>query len=147
MVLELQKRFVIYAAIGLLLNAALNVVLIPRYGFLAAAWVTLLTEFTVMGLSMRMVLKTLEMRPRLGRLVRTLGAALPMGVATLLGRLAGVPLAGLAAIALLTYFPCLLALRALTVGEVLSVLRKEPPVPTDEPATEGGGPKSDSSMP
>jgi O-antigen/teichoic acid export membrane protein len=146
-VLELQRRFAVYAAIALFLNAALNVVLIPRYGFLAAAWVTLLTEFTVMGLSMRMVLKTLHMRPRLGRLLRTLGAALPMGVATLLARLAGIPLAGLAAIALLTYFPCLLALRALTVGEVLSVLRKEPPVPADEPATGGGDPKSDSSMP
>ena len=145
-VLELQRRFAVNAALGLVLNAALNVVLIPRYGFLAAAWVTLLTEFTVMGLSMRMVLKTMHMRPRWGRLLRTLGAALPMGVATLLARLAGVPLAGLAAIALLTYFPCLLALRALTVGEVLSVLRKEPPVPADEPAT-GGGPNSDSSMP
>lgn len=139
-VLELQRRFAVYAAVGLVLNAALNVVLIPRYGFLAAAWVTLLTEFTVMGLSMRMVLKTMQMRPRFGRLLRTLVAALPMGVATWLARLAGVPLAGLAAIALLTYFPCLLALRALTVGEVLSVLRKEPPVLADEPATGGGDP-------
>jgi hypothetical protein len=89
---------------------------------------------------MRMVLKTMQMRPRFGRLLRTLVAALPMGVATWLARLAGVPLAGLAAIALLTYFPCLLALRALTVGEVLSVLRKEPPVLADEPATGGGDP-------
>jgi O-antigen/teichoic acid export membrane protein len=146
-VLELQRRFALYAAIGLLLNAALNVVLIPRYGFLAAAWVTLLTEFTVMGLSMRTVLKTLHMRPRLGRLLRTLAAALPMGIATWLARLAGVPLAGLAAIALVSYFSCLLALRALTIGELLSVLRKEPPVAADGPVAEAEGRKSGSSIP
>jgi O-antigen/teichoic acid export membrane protein len=126
-VLELQRRFALYAGIGLLLNAALNVVLIPRYGFLAAAWVTLLTEVTVMSLSARIVLRALHMRPRIGRLLRTLAAAAVMGVATLLARVAGLPLAGLAAVAALSYFPCLLALRVLTVGEVRSVLRKEPP--------------------
>lgn len=131
-ILELQRRFAIYAAIGLLLNAILNVVLIPRYGFLAAAWVTLLTEVTVMSLSARSVLQALQMRPRVGRLLRTLVAALIMGTATALARIAGVPLAGLAAVAALSYFPCLLALRVLTVGEVRSVLRKEPPAATDD---------------
>jgi O-antigen/teichoic acid export membrane protein len=132
-ILELQRRFVGYAAVGLVVNAALNVVLIPRYGFLAAAWVTLLTEVIVLSLSMRSVLKTLHMRPRLGRLLRTLLAALIMGAATLLARIAGVPLGGLAAIAALSYFPCLLVLRVLTVGEVLSVLRKELPAAGEDP--------------
>jgi O-antigen/teichoic acid export membrane protein len=127
-ILELQRRFIRYAAVGLVVNAALNVLLIPRYGFLAAAWVTLLTEVVVLTLSMRSVLRALQMTPRLGRLLRTLAAALLMGAATLLARVAGVPLAGLAAVAALSYFPCLLALRVLTVGEVLSVLRKEPPL-------------------
>jgi O-antigen/teichoic acid export membrane protein len=132
-ILELQRKFVRYAAIGLVLNAVLNVVLIPRYGFLAAAWVTLLTEVTVMSQSMRSVLKALHMTPRVGRLLRTLVAASIMGAATLLARIAGAPLAGLAAIAALSYFPCLLALRVLTVGEVLSVLRKEPPAAREDP--------------
>jgi O-antigen/teichoic acid export membrane protein len=132
-ILELQRRFVRYAAVGLIVNAALNVVLIPRYGFLAAAWVTLVTEVTVLSLSMRSVLKVLQMKPRLGRLLRTLVAALAMGVVTLLARVAGLPLAGLAAIAALSYFPCLLVLRVLTVGEVLSVFRKEPPAAREDP--------------
>jgi O-antigen/teichoic acid export membrane protein len=127
-VLELQRRFALYAGVGLLLNAVLNVALIPRYGFVAAAWVTLLTEVTVMSLSMRSVLRSLRMRPHFGRLLRTLAAAALMGVVTWLARAAGVPLAGLAAVAALSYFPCLLVLRVLTVGEVLAVLRKEPPV-------------------
>ncbi len=132
-ILELQRKFVRYAAIGLVLNAVLNVVLIPRYGFLAAAWVTLLTEVTVMSQSMRSVLKALHMTPRVGRLLRTLVAASIMGAVTLLARIVGVPLAGLAAIAALSYFPCLLVLRVLTVGEVLSVLRKEPPAAREDP--------------
>ncbi len=140
-VLELQRRFAIYAALGLFLNAALNVVLIPRYGFLAAAWVTLLTEVTVMSLSARSVLRALHMRPRINRLLRTLAAAVIMGLATWLARLGGVPLAGLAAVAALSYFPSLLALRVVTVGEVRSVLRKEPPAAADEPMS------STSSMP
>jgi O-antigen/teichoic acid export membrane protein len=143
-VLELQRRFALYAGIGLLLNAVLNVVLIPRYGFVAAAWVTLLTEFTVMSLSMRSVLRSLRMRPRLGRLLRALAAAVLMGVVTWLARGAGVPLAGLAAVAALSYFPCLLALRVLTVGEVRSVLRKEPP-PVGEGDLSAGEDDSESS--
>lgn len=126
-ILELQRRFAIYAALGLVLNATLNVLLIPSYGFLAAAWVTLLTEVTVMSLSARIVLRGLRMKPRLERLMRTLAAAALMGLGTWLARIAGVPLAGLAAIAALIYFPGLLILRVLTVGEVRAVLRKEPP--------------------
>jgi O-antigen/teichoic acid export membrane protein len=139
-VLELQRRFAVYAAVGLFLNAALNVILIPRYGFLAAAWVTLLTEVTVMSLSARSVLKKLEMKPRLGRVMRTLLAASIMGLATWAARVAGVPLAGLAAVAALSYFPCLLALRVLTVGEVRSVLRKEPPAAAEDEPSESTSP-------
>jgi O-antigen/teichoic acid export membrane protein len=130
-ILELQRRFALYAGIGLLLNATLNVLLIPQFGFLAAAWVTLLTEVTVMSLSARSVLKALRMKPQLGRLMRTLAAAVAMGAVTLLARVSGVPLAGLAAIAVLVYFPGLLILRVLTIGEIRSVLRKEPPAAVD----------------
>jgi O-antigen/teichoic acid export membrane protein len=135
-ILELQHRFAVYAGIGLVLNATLNVLLIPSYGFLAAAWVTLLTEVTVMSLSARSVLKALRMRPRLGRLMRTLAAASVMGIVTWLARIAGVPLAGLAAVAALVYCLGLLTLRVLTLEEIRSVLRKEPPAAADVEAFE-----------
>lgn len=127
-VLEFQRRFVAFAAIGLVLNAGLNVALIPSYGFVAAAWITLLTEFTVMSLSMRMVLKGLELRPRLGRLMRTLAAAVIMGLATWLVRLAGMPLSVLVLVAAVTYLPALLLLRVVTVPELRRVLAREAPV-------------------
>jgi O-antigen/teichoic acid export membrane protein len=125
-ILEIQRQFLVYAAIGLVLNAALNILLIPRYGFLAAAWVTLLTEVSVMSLSMRKVLVTLHMRPRIERLARTLLAALAMGSIVWLARSAGVALGGLIVIAALSYLPALMLLRVLTRAELMSVLRKEP---------------------
>ena len=51
-VLGLQRRFLVYAVVALVFNVALNVILIPPYGFLAAAWVTLATEVVVVGLTM-----------------------------------------------------------------------------------------------
>jgi O-antigen/teichoic acid export membrane protein len=125
-ILEIQRVFLRYAALGLIVNAVLNVALIPRYGFKAAAWITLLTEVTVMSLSMREVLRALEMRPRLQRFARVLAAALAMGVLVGLARAVGAPLGALAAIAAVSYSLALMLLRALTRDELLAVLRREP---------------------
>ena len=51
--LELQRLFVRNAAIALVFNVVLNLLLIPPYGFLAAAWVTLATEILVVSLDPR----------------------------------------------------------------------------------------------
>ncbi len=125
-ILEIQRLFLRYAAIGLVLNAVLNVLFIPRYGFVAAAWITLLTEVTVMSLSMRRVLQTLRMRPKLNRLARTLLAALAMGLAVWLARAVGVPLGGLVVVAAISYLPSLILLRVLRRDELMSVIRREP---------------------
>jgi O-antigen/teichoic acid export membrane protein len=125
-ILELQSRFFRYAAVGLIINASLNILLIPRYGFLAAAWITLATEVVVMSLTMRSVLHQLAMTPRFGHLLRTLIAALTMGVLAWLAQRAGVPLYGLVAIAAFSYPTLLLSLRVLTLKEVRAALRKDP---------------------
>jgi O-antigen/teichoic acid export membrane protein len=125
-ILELQKRFFRYAAVGLFVNAFLNLLLIPRYGFLAAAWITLVTEVIVMSLTMRAVLGGLEMKPSYGRLLRTLVAALAMVVPTWLARQAGAPLYALVAVAAVSYAALLFALHVLTPAEVRSALRREP---------------------
>jgi O-antigen/teichoic acid export membrane protein len=101
-------------------------VLIPRYGFLAAAWITLVTEVVVMSLTMRAVLRRIAMRPRFGRLLPTLVATLAMGALTWLARSVGVPLYGLVAVAALSYPTLLLSLRVLSIAEVRAVLRKDP---------------------
>jgi O-antigen/teichoic acid export membrane protein len=125
-ILELQRKFFRYALVGLVVNASLNVALIPRYGFLAAAWITLLTEVVVMSLTMRSVLGELAMTPRVGRLARTLVAALGMGLLTWLAKSLGAPLLGLIAVAALTYPALLLLLGALTFAQARAIMRKEP---------------------
>jgi O-antigen/teichoic acid export membrane protein len=125
-ILELQSRFFRYAAIGLVINASLNILLIPRYGFLASAWITLLTEVLVMLLTMRTVLRRIEMRPRFGRLLRALVAALAMGAMTWLAQRAGVPLYGLVIVAVLSYPALLLSLHVLSVAEIRAILRQDP---------------------
>lgn len=124
-VLELQRRFLGYAALALIVNVILNVILIPRYGFVAAAWVTLLTEVTVMSLTMRSVVGALRMKPQLSRFARTLGAALAMGVATWAARKGGVPFPVLIAIGALTYILGVALLRAVSLAEVRAMLRKD----------------------
>lgn len=49
LVFRLQRRFVVLAALGLAFNVGLNLLLIPRYGYIAAAWTTLATELLVVG--------------------------------------------------------------------------------------------------
>ena len=66
-VLGRQRRLATYALAGLVINVALNLVLIPPYGFLAAAWVTLVTEVAVVGLALWEVIRHLDEPPALSR--------------------------------------------------------------------------------
>jgi O-antigen/teichoic acid export membrane protein len=125
-ILDLQRRYLLYAAFGLILNVALNLVLIPKYGFKAAAWVTLFTEVTVMSLTMGTVLKRLHMTLSWSRFGRIAPAAAVMGLAVALARHAGVPLGGLVVVAVALYLSLLFASRAVTVHELTSLLRRKP---------------------
>lgn len=133
-VVEIQRDFLRFAAVGLLVNALLNVVLIPRYGFLAAAWITLLTEITVMSLTMRRVMRVLGMRPRVNRLARTVLAATLMALATWLARGAGAPLGALVAVAASSYALALALLGVLTPADIRRLLREDAQAPQGPPA-------------
>ncbi len=79
-VLGLQRRFLRYALLGLFFNVGLNLLLLPRYGFVAAAWITLATELVVVGLTWRAVLGELQFRPRLDRVWRATLATAAMTI-------------------------------------------------------------------
>jgi O-antigen/teichoic acid export membrane protein len=125
-ILGLQRRFLAYAAVALLLNVGLNVVLIPPYGFQAAAWTTLATEVLVMSLTMRSVLKRLEMKPSWIRLGRVGLAASGMGLGVGAARHFGLPLGVLLAVAAVAYLGLLLALGALRRRDITALIRREP---------------------
>lgn len=127
--LSLQRRFIIYAASALVLNAGLNFALIPIYGFLAAAWITLITEALVIVLAARAITGALSMRPRLGRLLRTLAAAVLMGGVTWVAKELGAPFGVLIGVSAVTYVTAIASLRVLSLAEIRAVLRKEPIAP------------------
>jgi O-antigen/teichoic acid export membrane protein len=105
-VLGIQRRYIFYALAGLVVNVGLNVVLIPPYGFLAAAWVSLVTEVVVIGLALHTCLSLIDLRLRFGRIIRILltsgvgglvalgakelgWALVPIGIAWLIGTALG----------------------------------------------------------
>jgi O-antigen/teichoic acid export membrane protein len=121
-VLGLQARFIRYAVFALALNVGLNLALVPTYGYRAAAWVTLVTEFAVVGLSLRAVLGEISLRPNLVRLARIASVAVLL-LAALLGlRAAGAGLAVLVVASAVLYPPLLIVSRALDLAEVRSLL-------------------------
>ena len=120
----LQRRFVWFALAALVFNVAGNLLLVPRYGFMGAAWMTLATEALVTGLSMWSVLRRMGARPSLGRLGRIAAASAGMGVIVWGLRSAGAPLPLWIAAGMAMYPALLLALHAVTVKEFTDLLRR-----------------------
>ncbi|MHB8059827.1 MAG: flippase [Gaiellaceae bacterium] len=119
-----QNRFVIAAALALVLNVGLNIALIPRYGFMAAAWITLVTEVFVVSARWLVVRSKLPARPVLGRIPR-----LVLAGAVLLGILVGAKKLSLpllpALVACLVVYPALLiAVRAVRPSDIRLVLAR-----------------------
>jgi O-antigen/teichoic acid export membrane protein len=126
LILGLQRLAVTAAAIGLVVNVVLNLLLVPPYGFLAAAWVTLVTEVLVNGWIIVRVMQGMEMRPHVGRFVRILSCGVALSLALWALRSAGVPFGGLCAVAAVLYPALILALRALDRDEMAMLLRRKP---------------------
>ncbi len=122
-----QRALIVCALIALAFNVALNLALLPRYGYEAAAWATLLTEILILGLTARLVLRDTGAQVHPGRIARASVAACAMGVLVALLRTEGAPLAALVAAAAVTYPALLLAVRALDGDELRALARRAPP--------------------
>ena len=120
----LERRYVLYAAVGLAFNAAANSVLIPLYGFVAAAWVTLATDVLVGGLTARVVLEATGVRLRYGRVARAAVAAAMTAVATYLLIEIGVALGWVLFAAGAIYTILTLALRAIDPRDIRVLLAR-----------------------
>jgi O-antigen/teichoic acid export membrane protein len=124
-VIGLQRRLILYAAVALIFNVVANLLLIGRYGFMAAAWITLLTEVVVGGLTARAVFAELRLRPDLGAIGRVVAASAGMGLLVWVLRRAGVPLGGLVAVAAVAYPALALVTKAVDGPMVVRLLRRE----------------------
>lgn len=119
--LGLASRQIVVGVAGLVANVIGNLILVPRYGFMGAAWMTLVTEVVVVGTGGWFVVRRLGM-VSLGRLPRVTAAAAIL-TAVLLGLDAlHAGLAGLAIASAVLYPALLLGLRAVEPDELRVLL-------------------------
>lgn len=126
-VLGLQRRFLRYAVVALVFNVALNVILIPPYGFLAAAWITLGTEVVVVGLTMTMVMRELQHVPGLDRVARAAAATAGMTLAVWGARELGAEIVVLLLVGGVAYGALVVLLGALTVKDLRALAVRRGP--------------------
>jgi O-antigen/teichoic acid export membrane protein len=125
-----QRVFVFIALGGLIFNIVGNVVLLPRYGFMAAAWMTLATELLVIIPATITTLSAFHMAPDLRRFPRVAAAATIMGVSLWIAHHAGADIFVLGLLAAIIYPVAVLATGALTPedrAELTSRVRRRSP--------------------
>jgi len=122
----LQRRFLVIAVIALILNVAANLALVPAYGFMAAAWITLGTELLVASWTVALVCREIGVRPPWASTARLALVAAAAGVAGWGLRQAGLPVAAWAGAAALLYPALLLALRLVHVDDIRALVRRDP---------------------
>ena len=122
-VLGLQRRLMVYAALALIVNVALNLIFIPKHGFMAAAWITLATETLVMALAVRTVLQETGFRPAPRQMSLVTLCACAAGLLAWRLEAAGLPILLVAALMLVGYGAALLAVRALDLRELVGLVR------------------------
>jgi O-antigen/teichoic acid export membrane protein len=128
LVLGKQRRRVVIGLVALVVNVLGNLALVPEFGYMAAAWMTLATEAIVVLMATRIVMEALEVRrPKLGRVGRTAGCAILLAGELALAKALGAPLWALIALSCVSYPALLLALGAMTIEDILTVLRRRAP--------------------
>jgi O-antigen/teichoic acid export membrane protein len=126
-----QRKLAWNAGIALVVNVALNLALVPTYGFMAAAWATVVTQVVILALNIRVVLPRLGGRlPGLDRLFRAALAAGAMGVVAWLLVEGGVHVIIVGVLSLVAYAGFAIGLRAVEPDELRSLLRREADVST-----------------
>jgi O-antigen/teichoic acid export membrane protein len=120
----LQRRFLAIAVGALVFNVAANLALVPSYGFMAAAWLTLATEIVVMSLSMWIVCAKMGIVPAGDHLGRILIASVGTGLLAWALKEAGVPTLAWVAAAGGFYAALVIALGAVRLDELRALARR-----------------------
>jgi O-antigen/teichoic acid export membrane protein len=121
---DLQRRFLAIAIGALVFNVATNLALVPSYGFMAAAWLTLATEILVMSLSMWIVCGRMGVVPASENLGRIVLAAAAAGLSAWALSEAGLPTPVWVAAAGALYAVLVIVVGVVRLGELRALLRK-----------------------
>jgi O-antigen/teichoic acid export membrane protein len=122
---RLQREFVLIAVGALVFNVATNLALVPSYGFMAAAWLTLATEVLVMSLSLWIVCARMGVAPTGRNLGPIVAAAAAAGLAGWGLRQAGLPTAAWVAAASALYAALVVAFGAVKLDELRALVRRD----------------------
>ncbi len=120
---EKQKTLLKISAAGAVVNVILNLVLIPRYSYVAAALTTVFTEALVAFLMMAAIYRFLRWRPSLGAVFKSLLAAGAM--AAILWSLNFLNLFVLLVLALLIYFGLLYLVGGFSSRDISELIKKD----------------------
>ncbi|MGD0274335.1 MAG: oligosaccharide flippase family protein [Gaiellaceae bacterium] len=120
-----QKRFVVAAVVALVFNIALNLALIPRWGFMAAAATTAATEALVVAMRWHILRGHLPEGPALGRIPKL--ALAGVALFALLGSLRWLSVAVVPAlfIGAIAYPLLLFGVKAARLDDLRLVLKRE----------------------
>jgi O-antigen/teichoic acid export membrane protein len=127
-VTDAQQRFVAIAAVAVVLNVVANLLLLPEYGYLAAAWITFGTGVFVLLTTGWLAFSRLGVPPAPGTLPRTAVSAALMALAVWPAERAGANLAVLVTLGGAVYLLAVLATRAVRIAELRELLRERRPV-------------------
>ena len=114
LIVDRQQILVLLALAGLLFNVVGNVLLLPRYGYIAAAWMTLATEVVVICPAAIVAFRGMHLAPDVRRLPRIAAAAAFMGASVWIAAQAGAGIVWLALIGATVYAVAVLGTSAVT---------------------------------
>jgi O-antigen/teichoic acid export membrane protein len=120
---QLLRPYITITFLGAVINVVANALAIPRYGAPAAAWSTLGTELLVMACIAGVVGRRLGLTLPAARILRCAAAVAVTAAAVWLVRSETLVIGFL--VAAVVYPPCLLASRAITVGELRALLTRQ----------------------
>ncbi len=128
LVLGKQKLMLRISLVALVVNLAGNAVAIPLFGFMGAAWMTVLTEAVVLVQTTRLLARELPGETfEFGRVVRTGVAAVVLGLVLGAMEIAGAPLGALLGAACVLYPALLVVLRAFGPDDLRVLMRRGAP--------------------
>jgi O-antigen/teichoic acid export membrane protein len=117
-------------------NIILNLILIPRWGFIAASYVTVLSEALVLALSCYYGWRTVRFAPDISRLMKIILSGIAMGAVLaflqepIILTLGNKGILALIALGGCVYLAGLLFSKAFTLRDLKSILKKDPSPPS-----------------
>jgi O-antigen/teichoic acid export membrane protein len=120
---NLQKKLMVVLALVAVLNVVLNLIFIPKYSYVAAAYVSVITELAVVVLTAYLTIKKIKYYPKVEKIYGILGSGLIMAAFLMAYRNHNFFIAAFGSAAI--YFVSLWIFDAVKTSEIMSLISKK----------------------